>query len=288
MYKAEIMRWVIRNQYIVALICAACISLPLVAQKEDKVDLIRIVAVKPTPEPDTIITTIQLPRQGAVTRGNPVWMQVRMDGYALGANSPFDRAYEVANSDLGQTLHVVVDNHPYFPINGPSIQPFNEEGFYYNQSYKFEIPFNLAEGFHTVRIFPARSFGESLKSEKTFQSTWFWIEKEGDISQADVLLHPYLTCNEPGDGAALTESLPVLLDFYVTNCELSSDGYKVRLTIDGKTQRTLVSWKPYYIYGLKKGKHTLRLELVDEKNKTLPGSFNDVQKTITIESGKRS
>ena len=93
---------------------------------------------------------------------------------------------EIANSKMGQTIHVVIDNEPYFAINGPSIQPFNEEGFYYNQSYKFEIPTKLKEGFHTIRIFPARSYGESLKGSKTFLSSYFFVGKETDRALADV------------------------------------------------------------------------------------------------------
>ena len=147
------------NHFSVALICASLLSFSLMAAKSPSgtTDQIRIVAVNPVPEPETVMTVIQIPRQGDVRDGNPIWVQVRIDGFALGSNSPFDRADELVNSDMGQTLHVIVDNHPYFAINGPSIQPFNEEGWYYNQSYKFEIPFKLKEGFHSLRIFPARS-----------------------------------------------------------------------------------------------------------------------------------
>lgn len=269
--------------FAMALICSSLVSWPLIAQKGNAVDQIRIVAVNATPEPETVAAVIQLPHEGDVVGGNPVWVQLRVDGYALEADSPFERRYEVANSKLGQTIHVVIDNEPYFAINGPSIQPFNEEGFYYNQSYKFEIPFNMEDGAHTIRIFPARSFGESLKAEKNFQAGTFYVGKETNGSQADVLSRPFLTYNEPSDQTLqLTENKPVLLDFYISNCELSADGYKVRLTIDGKMQRTLVSWRPYYIYGLKKGKHTIRLELLDEKNKVVPGPYNDVQHSIVI------
>jgi hypothetical protein len=270
------------KQYAIALICASLVSLPLVAQKGAPMDQIRIVAVDSIPEPETVVTAIQLPHDGDVVDGNPVWVQIRVDGYALGTNSQFDRAGEIANSDQGQTIRVVVDNNPYFIVNGPSIQPFNEEGFYYNQSYKFEIPYRLKDGFHSIRIFPARSFGESLKGSRTYQAGHFNVGKGGSGSQADALFKPYLTYNEPSDQMNLMENKPVLLDFYITNCELSPDGYKVRLTLDGKIQRTIASWRPYYIYGLKKGKHTLRLELVDEKNKVVPGPYSDVQQTITV------
>ncbi|MBF8262742.1 MAG: hypothetical protein HW387_407 [Parachlamydiales bacterium] len=266
-----------------ALICAS-LALPLMAQKESgaPTDQIRIVAVDPIPEPETVVTLIQLPHEGDVVSGNPVWIQLRVDGYALGTNSPFNRAGEIANSDMGQTVHVVIDDNPYFAINGPSIQPFNEEGFYYNQSYKFEIPYKLKDGFHSIRVFPARSFGESLKGDRTYQAGHFHVGKASNGEQLGVLNRPYLTYNEPSDQMRLLENKPVLLDFYITNCELSPDGFKVRMTIDGKTQRTVTSWRPYYIYGLKGGKHTLRLELVDEKNKVVPGPYNDVQHTIVV------
>ena len=270
------------KRFSVALICASLISLPLLAAKAGPMEQIRVVAVNPVPEPETVTTVIQIPGIGDVRDGNPVWVQVRIDGFALGANSPFDRADELVNSDMGQTIHVIVDNHSYFAVNGPSIQPFNEEGWYYNQSYKFEIPFKLKEGFHSLRIFPARSFGESLKGEGTYQAIYFYLGKHSDGSQADALSRPYITYNEPSEQTQYVDSKPVLLDFYVNNCELSPDGYKARITIDGKTQRTLVSWRPYYIYGLSKGKHTLRLELIDEKNKVVPGPYNDIQHTFAI------
>lgn len=269
--------------YAMALVCALLVSLPLVAQKgSPAADQIRIVAVNPTPEPETVVSVVQLPHTGDVVAANPVWVQIRVDGYALGSDSPFDRRSEIANSDMGQTIHVVIDNEPYFAINGPSIQPFNEEGFYYNQSYKFEIPAKLKDGVHTIRIFPARSFGESLKGERTFDSSYFYVGKETNGASVDFLSRPYLTYNEPSDRMTLVENKPLLLDFYISNCELSADGYKVRLTIDGKIQRTFISWRPYYIYGLKQGKHTLRLELIDDKNKVVPGPYNDVQHTIVV------
>ena len=259
---------------------ATLFCLPLFAEKG--AEEIRLLAVDPTPEPETVVAAIQIPQDGKVIDGNPIWMQVRIDGFALGTNSPFDRADELANTDMGQTLHVVIDNNPYFAINGPSIQPFNEEGFYYNQSYKFEIPYKLQNGFHTVRVFAARSFGESLKGSRAFQTGYFYVGKEGDAEQANVLSKPGLIYNEPSDQIPLVEKKPVLLDFYLSNCDLTPDGYKVRVTIDGKTQRTIVAWRPYYIYGLKKGKHTLQLDLIDGKNKVIPGSFTSSHRTITV------
>ena len=258
------------------------ITQPLQASKlaNEKKEEIRVLPVSATPESNTTLIAIAFPKVGAVIKGDPTWIQLRVDGFALEADSQFDRADEIAGTKMGQTIHVVIDDLPYFPINGPAINPFNEEGYFYFTSYKFEVPFSLKEGVHTLCVFPARSFGESLKSKNNFQSTYFYV---GSKKGAPVinLSKPYLIYNEPSDNFYLTTSQPILLDFYINNCELSSDGYKVILTIDKKFTQTLTSWQPYYIYGLTRGKHTIRLQLVNAKEKA-SSSCCDVERTIQV------
>jgi hypothetical protein len=241
---------------------------------------IRTMPVARTPESNTIVLKIAIPKDGQVM-GTPVWVQFRIDGYALGAASQFERASEVVETKMGQTVHVVIDDHPYFPVNEPALDPFDEGGYYYDMSYKFEVPSRLKEGMHTIRMFPARSFGESLKGDKTFAAINFYVGSVKENPDMD-LSQPYITYNEPSNQLYLVENKPVLLDFYVTNAELSPDGYKVRLTIDGKVNRTLTSWQPFYIYGLKSGRHSIQLELLDEENKLVPGLFNNVKQSITV------
>jgi hypothetical protein len=242
---------------------------------------IRVLSVNRTPEPDTVILTAALPKPNEVVTDSKIWMQLRIEGYPLGAgSSQFDRSGEVAVSDMGQTVHVIIDDNPYFPINSPALNPFNEEGNFRITDYRFELPFKLSTGVHTVRMFPTRSFGESLKGSDTFVGYSFYVgKKEGppfDFSQ------PFLTYNEPGDSIPLCRFKPILLDFLVTNCELTADGYKVRFSIDGQVTRILTSWQPYYIYGLPSGTHTIRLELLNEKNQIVKGLFNDVKRTIKV------
>ncbi len=258
------------------------ILLALLALKppESNPSNIRTMPVARTPESNTIVLKIAIPQNGQVV-GSPTWVQFRIDGFALGAASQFERSSEIVETNMGQTVHVVVDNYPYFPINEPALDPFDEGGYYYDTSYKFEIPYQLDSGMHTLRMFPARSFGESLKGENTFAAIQFYVGNEKNSSGID-LSQPYLTYNEPSSLMPLSSDKPVLLDFYVTNTELSSDGYKVRLTIDGKINRLITSWQPYYIYGLKKGKHTIRLELIDSENKLVSGKLNDIKQTIYV------
>lgn len=223
-----------------------------VQKKKKTVDGIRVLPVKRTPEPEAAIITTALPKNGAALKGNPVWVQIRVQGYPLGAASQFDRADEIAVSDQGQTVHVMVDNMPYFAISEQALDPFNEQGWYYETSYKFEVPKKLSAGEHVLRVFLARSFGEALKGDKTYFVSTFNIGSSDEKSKFN-LSKPYLTYNEPSGQQELTETMPVLLDFLVSNCELTSDGYKVRLIVDGTAIRTLSSWQPYYIYGLKRG-----------------------------------
>ena len=136
---------------------------------------------------------------------------------------------------------------------------------------------------HVIRTFPVRSYNESFKSYGAFAASTFYYQENKGTSDVD-LSKPYLTYNEPqGEYDYDRKNIqPILLDFYVTNCELSKDGYKVRLTIDNENQRILTSWQPYYIYGLKKGQHRIRLELIDPQNNYVSGPFNDVTRTIVI------
>lgn len=242
---------------------------------------IETLPVPRTAESNSIVLKIASPKPGQVMN-NPVWVQFRLTGYPLGiASSQFERSTEIPESDMGQTIHVIIDNEPYFAINEPAIDPFNQNSDYFDMSYKFKIPSRLGGGAHTIRMFPARSFGESLKGSNTYVARNFYVGGQKGEGKVD-LSAPYITYNEPSQSMNWTSDQPVLLDFYVSNCELSPNGYKVRLYIDGKSNSVLTSWQPYYIIGLKKGSHTIRLELIDSENKPVAGEFNDVKQTIEV------
>jgi hypothetical protein len=244
---------------------------------------IRIVAVDPTPEPNEVKTKIQFPEDYSVKKSMPIKGQFMLSGFPLGVDSDFPRKQEIYNDPEGQSLHIFIDNQPYFPVNEALIDALDDFENYYDQTASFEIPFQLQPGMHVIRAFPARSFNESLKDSGCFVASIFYYKDKKNNPEVD-LSAPYLTYNEPQGEYKMNSKnpQPILLDFYVTNCELSRDGYKVKLTIDNGNQRTLTSWQPYYIYGLNKGVHKIRLQLMNPQNKPVPGMFNDVQRTIVI------
>lgn len=242
---------------------------------------IRIVPMDPTPEPNEIAIHVAYPGANSVAKKNPVGVELRLEGYPIGYDTDVPRRKEVWNDPEGQSLHVVIDNHPYFPVNNALTDVIDNSEVYYDETIDFKIPFDLSPGMHIMRIFPVRSFNESLKGDHRFVARPFYFKVKKDTLPNVDLSAPYLTYNEP-TGEYPTADQPILLDFYISNCQLSKDGYKVRLTIDAEIQRVLTEWIPYYIYGLEKGTHTVHLELLDKNNQRVPGFFNDIQQSFQI------
>lgn len=251
-------------------------------EKEANLTDIRVVSVNPTPEGDEIKTILVFPENNQILKSQPVNIQIRLEGFPLGIMSDFPRKREIFNSTEGQCMHIVIDNNPYFPINEAIVDNLENTEDYYEQILNFDIPFNLEEGMHVIRAFPARSFKESLKGDGCFTASVFYYKNKKSKFSID-LSEPYLTYNEPQGSFKFSPSKPILLDFYLTNCALSKDGYKVRVTIDKTIQRTLTQWTPFYIYGLKKGSHTIQLELLSPSNTPVGGYFNNISRSISIE-----
>lgn len=242
---------------------------------------VRIIAVIPTPEPDNVQTTITFPDEDELVPSSPVKMQIRLLGFPTGVPSDFERKNEIYNDPRGQSMLIFIDNQHPVEIYKSFIYSLDENNLYNSLILTTELPFDLKEGMHLIRCFPARSFGEGLKGPGCFKAQVFYFRKKDNPLKIN-LNAPYLTYNEPLETLKYQEDLPILLDFYVSNTRLSRDGYKVKVTIDHAIERILTLWVPYYIYGLKKGKHSIRLELLNEKNEVAPGPLNQVERSITI------
>lgn len=242
---------------------------------------VRIVPVERTPESNTVKLKIVFPERSELKRKEPVRLQFQVSGFGLRTNSDFPRINEIWNDPEGQSIHVIIDNRHFFSLNNANIRDIDSRESFRTQIIEVDVPFYLSTGEHIVRAFPVRSYNESLKNRGTFAvDTFYFRSKENTINQN--LKGPFLTYNEPTGTFDYSEEGPILLDFLLANTELSTDGYKVEFSIDGKVQRLLTSWVPYYIYGLKRGTHVIRLRLLDPQNKLVPGEFNDYRETIVI------
>lgn len=241
---------------------------------------LRIVPVPPSTEGDNVNLYIMFPKADDIKTSNPVTIEMRIEGYPIGIDSDFPRKKEIYNDPEGQSIHIIIDNEPYFEVNEAFVQALDDSETYYDQYLEFDIPMKLKPGQHIIRMFPVRSFGESLKGDGCFYARTFYFQQEDKYPNVD-LSSPYITYNEP-QGVYPFNSQPILLDFYLTNCMLSADGYKVILSIDGKKERVITRWIPHYIYGLSQGDHTIHLQLIDAMNKPVSGAFNSVQRDITL------
>ncbi len=245
---------------------------------------LRIVPVSATPEPETVDLTIVFPRPYENKRRSPINFQFRLEGYPLGIVTQNERGKELYNSPKGQTVRVIIDNEPFIELDQSVEDSFDENREYYDKILSFHLPFRIQPGQHVIRAFPARSFGEALTGDQCFDAEIFYFQ---DSSRADSLnvdlSGPYLTYNEPQGTYPASARAPILLDFYLTNCLLSADGFKVRISVDGVDQGVLTEWTPYYMYGFSKGRHTIKLELLDKDHSIVPGMFNVIERQITVQ-----
>jgi len=220
--------------------------------------------------PDAKLTIVS-PREGQVFKNatDSVMVIMQVSGIQLGIPTDADSTRGIAYSKQGQHVHIIVDDKPYMA------------------DYKNGQPFNvglLAPGMHTIRAFPSYSWHESIKAPHAFATRTFYVgTAPKGAATANSLNGPLLTYSRPKGTYLGGDAAKVLLDFYVSNATLDSNGYKVRLSIDGAAQPDIVKWQPYFISGLAQGKHTIKLELVDPKGAVVPGNYNSAGQEITVQ-----
>lgn len=241
------------------------------------VDTTRHVSVIPAPArtyPDATLLIVA-PREGEILKlSDSVRIVMQVKGTELGVHTDSDSTLGIAYSKMGQHVHVIVDDKPYMA------------------DYKNGQPFNvgiLPPGMHTIRAFPSFSWHESIKSPHAFATRTFYVGKGpyqkigSDSLTMNNLDGPLLTYSRPKGAYMGSEDSSVLLDFFISNAELGPASYKVKFWVDGEELPDIVKWEPYYIQGLSKGKHTVKLQLVGPDGNVVPGAYNSPTGEITIE-----
>lgn len=208
----------------------------------------------------------QLTKVGIITTptdtGNHVSYSFDVANYELAVQTEDAATRGIANSGKGQHIHYIVNNGPYAAHYMDGINDVLEDGNY------------------VVLAFLSRSYHESVKSEGAYYLENLAVGPV-DPEEAD-LTAPHLFYSRPKGTYKGADAEKVMLDFYLLNTELSPEGNKVIATINGK-EFAIDEWAPYYIEGLMSGETTIELELVDADGNAIPGPFNKVERTITIE-----
>ena len=192
-----------------------------------------------------------------------------VQGYELGIQTADAGTNGLANSAKGQHIHLIVDNGPY------------------SAHYENQAQVDLEPGVHTVMAFLSRSYHESVKAPSAAVLTEVTVGSEGDQATDDEgsfdAAAPHLFYSRPKGTYVGADTKKLMLDFYLANITLSADGYRVIANVEGQ-EFVLDTWQPYVIEGLKLGEVTVDLRLVDAGGEMVPGPYNQVSRTVTLEA----
>ncbi len=120
-------------------------------------------------EQDIAAPTLRVlePKDAAVINSSTVAVKLELAGELKGYKPMKD-----PQTGMGNHIHVILDNQPYEA--------------YYSLDNAFELR-NVADGEHTLRVFPSRPWHESYKNENAFQIVRFTV-KNGNANAAQPTL----------------------------------------------------------------------------------------------------
>ena len=190
------------------------------------------------------------------------YFSFNVENYILGDQTAGAIDNGLANSAKGQHIHMIVNNGPY------------------SAHYSPEFSKDLTQGSNLILFFLSRSFHESVKNPEAFSLMQINIDQE-NLETYD-LNSEFLFYSRPKGIYKGDDTKKLLLDFYLVNTEISSEGNKVRATINGK-EFIIEEWAPYYIEGLPLGEVTVKLELLNSNGELINTPFNPVKRKVTLQ-----
>lgn len=190
-----------------------------------------------------------------------------VESYELGTQTSDAGANGLANSAQGQHIHLILNNGPY------------------SAHYEPHVEKELTDGHYVLLAFLSRSYHESVKEPSAVVLRQFSVG-EGEYEEAD-LAAPHLFYSRPKGTYKGADTERLMLDFYLVNTTISADGNRVRATVNG-TEFEFTEWVPYVIEGLQPGEVEITLELIDAAGDPVPGPFNSVTRSVTLEADEVS
>ncbi len=236
------------------------------------------------------------PTNGATVGSSTVKVKLNLGGELMGYKPMKD-----PETGMGNHIHVILDNQPYEA--------------YYNLDQEFELK-NVADGEHTLRVFPSRPWHESYKNAGAFQMVKFTVKNGGadttkpattnanqTMSSANTSATPEAKEMKESTAGAIDASKPlmtysrpkgeykgadaeaIMIDFWLSNAKLVGDGgeYRVKYSVDGGEPKYIEKWSPIWLAGFTDGKHTVKAELVDKSGNLVEnGGYNSTTREITV------
>jgi hypothetical protein len=181
-----------------------------------------------------------------------------VDNYQMGEQTSNDFKFKLANSEKGQHIHLIINNAPY--------------SAHYSENFSKK----LEEGNNVLLAFLSRSYHESVKNPNAY-----YFSQIGDGEKID-LDKEFLFYSRPKGVYKGIDTEKLLLDFYLINTDISTNGNKVKATIQN-SEFIIDEWAPYYIEGLPKGEISIKLELINSDGVLIDSPFNPSYRTVTLE-----
>lgn len=234
---------------------------------------VAIASVTPSPEfPGAALTIKKVSAQKEGKDSAKVTFDFDVKNYELKLQTSDNGTKMCNNSDKGQHIHFILDNAPYKAL----YEPVNEVTLH-NDGKE-----------HYLVAFLSRSYHESIKSKGAAVLYHFKIDEKGNLKKLDEPKAPMIIYSRPKGEYTGKDTANVLLDFYVWNCTLAPDGYKVKADIaneDKATQQlttTIDKWEPHFIQNLGTGKCKVTLTLMDKDGKPVDGPQTSASREFTL------
>ena len=235
---------------------------------------VAIASVTPSPEfPEAALTMGAVKADKVGKDSAKVTFNFNVKGYELKLQTSDNGTKMCNNSDKGQHIHFIMDNTPYKAL----YEPTND--------------ITLANGTeHYLVAFLSRSYHESIKSKGAALVYHFKIDEKGNLKKLEEPKTPMITYSRPKGDYVGKDTANILLDFYVWNCTLAADGYKVKAEIsnaDRPTQSltaTIDKWEPHFIQNLGTGKCKVVLSLIDKDGKQVEGGGTSVTREFNLKA----
>jgi len=234
---------------------------------------VALASVSPSPEFPTASLAVKSVKAEKVGKDSAkVSFEFDVKNYELKMQTADNANKMCNNSDKGQHIHFILDNGPYKALYEP----------------KNEVTLPNDGKDHYLMAFLSRSYHESVKSKGAAVVYHFKIDEKGNLKKLDDPKTPMLFYSRPKGEYFGKDVNNVLLDFYVWNCTLAPDGYKVKADISNevidaqKLTATIDKWEPHFIQNLGLGKCKVSLSLIDKDGKQVDGPMTSAGREFTL------
>ena len=246
------------------------------------------------------------PKAAATIESSTVKVKIELSGDLKGYMPHMDEA-----TKMGNHVHIILDNQPYeayyniaqeFELRNVADGEHTLRAF---PSRPWHEAYKNAGAFQMVKFTVKNGGADASKPTTTNNGNTMANSNaaptpEGKDMQSTTAgavdpKKPLLTYSRPKGEYKGADADAIMIDFWLANAELTGDTtcpdrsstckptYRIRYTVDNGEPQYIDNWKPIWLSGWTAGKHTIKLELVNERGILVEnGGYNSTTRDITI------